>query len=127
MSERKYLGRGISEPTRELDLIDWEGGEVEITLEAAEFTSLCPVTGQPDFGNIVIRYAPDAKIVETKSLKLYLWSFREQPGFVEQLVSDMASELFEQLEPFWLEVEGRFNSRGGISLKTVASRVREED
>ncbi|MCP4547257.1 MAG: NADPH-dependent 7-cyano-7-deazaguanine reductase QueF [bacterium] len=122
MSERKYLGKKISGPTRELDLIDWEGGEIDIELEAEEFTSLCPVTGQPDFGTILIRYRPDRFIVETKSLKLYLWSFREEPSFVEQLVNTMADELFGQIQPQWLEVEGRFNSRGGIRLNVSTSR-----
>ena len=125
MSDRKYLGQQATGPIKDLDLIEWDGGKIRITLAATEFTSLCPVTGQPDFGQIEICYYPDKFIVETKSLKLYLWSFRNEPSFVEPLIDQMADDLFRQIKPRQLTVTGSFNSRGGIELKASASRGEE--
>lgn len=87
-----------------------------IHIEAPEFTSICPVTGQPDFGTIVIDYQPDLYCVESKSLKLYLGTFRMQGEFHESCVNRIANDLAELLMPFELTVEGQFTPRGGISL-----------
>lgn len=87
-----------------------------VHIEAPEFTSICPVTGQPDFGTIVIDYLPDEYCVESKSLKLYLGTFRMQGEFHESCVNRIANDLVTLLEPFELTVEGRFTPRGGISL-----------
>ena len=81
-----------------------------------EFTSLCPITGQPDFANIIISYVPDKKIVESKSLKLYLFSFREYGDFHEDVVNKIMKDLISLLEPKYIEVWGKFLPRGGISL-----------
>ena len=87
-----------------------------VHIEAPEFTSICPVTGQPDFGTIVIDYRPDRYCVESKSLKLYLGTFRMQGEFHESCVNRIANDLVSLLDPFELTVLGQFTPRGGISL-----------
>ena len=87
-----------------------------VHIEAPEFTSICPVTGQPDFGTIVIDYQPDQYCVESKSLKLYLGTFRMQGEFHESCVNRIANDLVTLLDPFQLTVIGQFTPRGGISL-----------
>lgn len=83
-------------------------------IECPEFTCLCPMTGQPDFGTIIIDYQPDALCVESKSLKLYLGSFRMHGEFHEAGVNRICNDLVKLLAPVWLTVEGRFTPRGGI-------------
>ena len=91
-----------------------------ITLDCPEFTSLCPVTGQPDFAVIQIRYIPDQRCVETKSLKFYLASFRSRPSFNEEVVNRLLTDLVAACDPRQMIVTGRFGSRGGISLSVEA-------
>ena len=91
--------------------------DYEIAFEAPEFTCLCPMTGQPDFATIRIRYVPDEKCVELKSLKLYLWSFRDEGTFHEAVTNRIAGDLIDVLDPRFLEVEGDFYIRGGIKTK----------
>jgi len=122
MSEPKYLGRPVNHPVQAVDLIDWSGGPIEVRLDCTEFTAICPVTRQPDFGRLVIAYVPDRHLVETKSLKLYLWKYRDEPTFNETVVDRIAGELFEQIRPRWLRVEGVFQPRGGIHVTAVAER-----
>jgi 7-cyano-7-deazaguanine reductase len=86
----------------------------EIRFECPEFTCLCPKTGQPDFATIRIRYAPDQRCVELKSLKLYLWSFRDQGAFHEAVTNRILDDLVAATQPLWMEVEGDFYVRGGI-------------
>lgn len=87
-----------------------------VHIEAPEFTSLCPLTGQPDFATIIINYRPREFCVESKSLKLYLGSFRNTGEFHEACVERISSDLFTLLEPRWLKVQGKFTPRGGISF-----------
>ena len=91
--------------------------DYEISFEAPEFTCLCPMTGQPDFATIRIKYTPDQKCVELKSLKLYLWSFRDEGTFHEAVTNRIADDLIAALQPRRMTVEGDFYVRGGI--KTV--------
>ena len=91
--------------------------DYEISFEAPEFTCVCPMTGQPDFATIRIRYTPDEKCVELKSLKLYLWSFRDEGTFHEAVTNRIADDLIAALAPRFLEVEGDFYVRGGIKTK----------
>lgn len=91
--------------------------DYEIAFEIPEFTCLCPMTGQPDFATIRIRYVPDQKCVELKSLKLYMWSYRNEGAFHEAVTNRISDDLVAALEPRHLEVEGDFYVRGGI--KTV--------
>ncbi|MAE70804.1 MAG: NADPH-dependent 7-cyano-7-deazaguanine reductase QueF [Gemmatimonadetes bacterium] len=92
-----------------------------IDFECPEFTCLCPMTSQPDFATIRIRYVPGARCVELKSLKLYLWSYRDQGAFHEAVTNRIHDDLAKALEPRFCEVEGDFFVRGGI--RTVV-RVR---
>lgn len=118
----KYLGVRSTAPIEKVDLIPWDGSPVTITLTCSEFTSLCPVTTQPDFGEITIVYIPGKHIIETKSLKLYLMQFRDKGAFNEALVDAIADDLWAQAQPVELEVHGEFNSRGGISIHVLAAR-----
>ena len=85
-----------------------------------EYTAVCPVTGQPDFGTIVVIYTPDRLCVELKSLKLYLWSFRDEGHFFEQATNQILSDLVRAVQPRRMTVIGRFNVRGGITTTVVA-------
>lgn len=85
-----------------------------ISFETDEFTSLCPITGQPDFAKIRIEYIPDELCVESKSLKLYLFSFRQEGTFYEEIVNRIYTDLSELLKPRHLIVNGDFTARGGI-------------
>jgi 7-cyano-7-deazaguanine reductase len=92
-----------------------------IQLDCPEFTSLCPVTGQPDFAVLQIRYIPGDSCVETKSLKFYLASFRNHPSFNEEVVNRILDDLVAACEPRKMIVIGEFGSRGGISLTVEAA------
>ena len=87
-----------------------------VKFSCPEFTSLCPITGQPDFASIYISYIPNIKMVESKSLKLYLFSFRNHGGFHEDCVNTILNDLVELMEPRYIEVWGKFTPRGGISI-----------
>ena len=91
--------------------------DYEVTMTVSEFTCLCPKTGQPDFATIRIRYVPDQHLVELKSLKLYLWSFRQEGAFHEDVTNRIANDLVGAANPRWLEVTGDFNVRGGIKTE----------
>ena len=91
-----------------------------ITCDCPEFTSLCPVTGQPDFGAITIRYIPDKTCIESKSLKLYLYAFRNHNTFHEEAVNTILDELVNKCTPRKAEVIGIFRPRGGIAIHVKA-------
>ena len=95
--------------------------EYVVTFNCPEFTALCPITGQPDFGRIVIRYIPRQHMVESKSLKLYLFSFRNQGDFHEDCVNIIMKDLVKLMDPRYLEVTGYFNPRGGIAIVPFAN------
>ena len=88
--------------------------DYEVTMAVPEFTCLCPMTGQPDFATIRIRYVPDQSLVELKSVKLYLWSYRDQGAFHEDVTNRILNDLVAAIRPRWAEVTGDFNVRGGI-------------
>lgn len=87
-----------------------------VKFNCPEFTSLCPITGQPDFANIIISYVPDQKLVESKSLKLYLFSFRNHGDFHEDVVNIIMKDLIQLMDPKYIEVWGKFLPRGGLSI-----------
>ena len=87
-----------------------------VRFAAPEFTSLCPITGQPDFAHLVIDYVPDALIVESKSLKLYLGAFRNHGAFHEGCTIDIAKRLVAEIQPQWLRIGGYWYPRGGIPI-----------
>ena len=92
-----------------------------VKFNCPEFTSLCPITGQPDFAAIYISYVPEIRMVESKSLKLYLFSFRNHGDFHEDCVNIIMKDLVQLMKPKYLEVIGLFNPRGGISIKPFAN------
>ena len=92
-----------------------------VRFNCPEFTSLCPITGQPDFGEITISYIPDRRMVESKSLKLYLFSFRNHGDFHEDCVNIIMKDLIRLMDPKYIEVTGRFTPRGGISIHPYAN------
>ena len=93
-----------------------------VGLDCAEFTSLCPVTGQPDFGRILIHYVPGELCVESKSLKLYLGAYRNHGSFHEACVNQIADDLVTAISPRYLRVFGDFNARGGIAIRPMTVR-----
>ena len=90
--------------------------EYVVVLQTDEFTCICPKTGQPDFAKIKIEYIPDKKILESKSLKLYLWSFRNQGVFHEHVTNIILDDLVAVLQPRWCKVSAQFAVRGGIGI-----------
>ena len=92
-----------------------------VKFNCPEFTTLCPITGQPDFATIYISYIPDAKMVESKSLKLYLFSFRNHGDFHEDVVNTVMKDLIRLMDPRYIEVWGKFLPRGGISIDPYAN------
>lgn len=92
-----------------------------VRLNCPEFTSLCPITGQPDFAEIRISYIPDVRMVESKSLKLYLFSFRNHGDFHEDCVNVIMKDLVRLMDPKYIEVTGFFTPRGGISIHPYAN------
>src|SRR5580658_240728 len=91
-----------------------------IRISAPEFTCLCPKTGQPDFATLELEYVPDRLCVELKSLKLYLWSFRDRGGFHEAVTNEIIDQLAGALAPLFMRLTARFNVRGGIYTSVVA-------
>lgn len=92
-----------------------------VTFNCPEFTSLCPITGQPDFAKIIINYIPDKRMVESKSLKLYLFSFRNSGDFHEDCINIIMKDLVKLMDPKYLEVRGIFTPRGGIAIYPFAN------
>ncbi len=97
-----------------------------VTLETDEFTCLCPKTGQPDFATIRVEYVPDEKVVESKSFKLYLWSYRNEGVFHEHVSNLILDDLVRVLDPHWIRVTGVFNIRGGIGITVEAEHTKTE-
>ena len=91
-----------------------------VTLKTEEFTCVCPMTGQPDFAKLTIRYIPDQRIVESKSLKLYLWSYRNEGVFHEHVTNVILDDLVKALTPRWCEIVAEFSVRGGIAITIQA-------
>lgn len=97
------------------------GNDYWVRFNCPEFTTLCPVTGQPDYAEIRIGYVPDKKMVESKSLKLYLMSFRNHGDFHEDVVNTIMKDLISLMDPKYIEVTGFFTPRGGISIYPYAN------
>lgn len=124
-NEFKALGKPTSQPTKEMETFPAPHYVTQVTFTTDEVTSFCPVTGQPDFNNVEIEYAPDQLCVESKSLKLYLWTFRDARIFGEGLASAIAQDLFAVLRPHHCKVTLRQNVRGGLQMTAVAEIKRE--
>ena len=115
------LGRG-TKPVKKLETFPnhHPARDYVVTLQTEEFTCLCPMTGQPDFARLRIQYIPEERIVESKSLKLYLWSFRNEGAFHEHIANVILDDLVEALAPRWCKVTADFGVRGGISITVEA-------
>ena len=122
------LGRKVRKPSKKLEAFPNKHPQrdFEVILETQEFTALCPVTGQPDFGAITISYVPDRLIVESKSLKLYLWSFRQEGHFHEEVVNRILDDLVRAIRPRRMQVKGEFRARGGITITVVADHPNKQ-
>jgi len=116
------LGSGKkAKPSRKLETFpNHHRRDYTVTLTSDEFTCICPMTGQPDFAKIKIEYIPDKKILESKSLKLYLWSFRNEGVFHEHVTNIILDDLVAALKPRWCKVSAQFAVRGGIGITVDA-------
>lgn len=101
--------------------------DIDIVIKQHEFTSVCPMTGLPDFGCITIKYTPDVKIVELKSLKFYMLQFRNVGIFYEHLANHILNDLVDLLDPKRMEVSGDFTARGGITTTVTAIYERKNE
>ena len=113
-----------SAPTTELETFPnpQTDRDYTIRMQIPEFTCLCPRTGQPDFATLDLEYVPDRRCVELKSLKLYIWSFRDRGAFHEAVTNEIAAHLEHCMQPRFLRLSARFNVRGGIYTTIVAER-----
>lgn len=125
-NEFKALGKAVHAPSKELETFPKPAHVSQVVFTSDELTSLCPVTEQPDFNTVVIEYHPDQLCVESKSLKLYLWTFRETRIFGEALAGTIAHDLFAKLRPFSCKVTLHQNVRGGLQMTAVAECQRED-
>ena len=124
--ENAEYGTSASESAGSPDFIyRMSGNDYWVRFNCPEFTSLCPITGQPDFAEIRISYIPDVKMVESKSLKLYLFSFRNHGDFHEDCVNIIMKDLIRLMDPKYIEVTGIFTPRGGISIWPYANYGRK--
>jgi 7-cyano-7-deazaguanine reductase len=112
-----------TKPSKELQTFPNPNPERDyvISMECPEFTCLCPMTGQPDFATFEINYIPDKLCIELKSLKLYLWSYRNEGAFHEAVTNKILSDLVAACGPRWMEVKGLFGVRGGIATTVTAT------
>ena len=112
-----------SRPSRALEAVPnaHPDRDYEVAMAIPEFTCVCPITGQPDFATIRIRYVPDQHLVELKSLKLYMWSYRDEGAFHEDVTNRILDDLVQAVRPRWAEVTGDWNVRGGIKTEVRAT------
>jgi 7-cyano-7-deazaguanine reductase len=117
----KSLGQKVTVPTGELETFPAPGRVSDVKFMTKEVTSLCPVTGQPDWYEVLIKYRPREKCIESKSLKLYLWQFREEGHFCEQLAERVLNDCVEACDPIRMEVSMMMAPRGGIAILSKAT------
>ena len=122
----KALGHKSTQPSKNLETFERPAGVTQVTMASDELTSMCPVTGQPDFSQVEIEYEPDRFCIESKSLKLYFWSFRDEGIFCEALASRIARDVMQAAQPFRCRVTIRQSVRGGITIKAVADLTRDQ-
>lgn len=129
LSGLSLLGRETTQPSKTLETFPNRHPKRDyvVTLVTDEFTCVCPATNQPDFARITIRYVPDQRIVESKSLKLYLWSYRNEGVFHEHVTNVILDDLVAALDPRSCEVQAEFNVRGGIAITVNAEYKKQSD
>jgi 7-cyano-7-deazaguanine reductase len=116
----EHASAGLDQKFPEIETWPNQFPAYEIVVDDPEFTSVCPKTGLPDFGNIVIRYVPDRRCLELKSLKEYLQAYRNLGIFQENIVNQVLEDVVRWAKPVWAEVKGEFRPRGGISTVVIA-------
>ena len=110
----------VREPVEHVETFPAPADLTVVRFSTEEVTSLCPVTGQPDFSGVDLEYGPNGRCIESKSLKLYLWKFRDRQVFAEALAAEIAHEVQDRAEPHWVRVTVRQGARGGISLTATS-------
>lgn len=114
------LGRTVQHPIAHVEVFPAPRNVTEVAFETEELMSVCPVTNQPDISGLTIEYVPDRHCIESKSLKLYLWGFRDRPVFAEALAAEIAQEVMDTASPHRVRVELVQQPRGGITVSAVA-------
>ena len=111
-----------TQPSEDIEIFDnpQPGRDYTVRIRIPEFTCLCPKTGQPDFAVLTLEYVPDQRCIELKSLKLYVWSFRDQGAFHEEVTNRMLDKLVAVCQPRFMRLTAEFNVRGGIYTTVVA-------
>jgi 7-cyano-7-deazaguanine reductase len=122
--ELTILGSTVREPVDHVEVFPAPANVTEVRLSSDEVTSICPVTSQPDLSSIEITYVPDQWCVETKSLKLYLWRFRQLPVFAEALAAEIAGEIMATAQPHRVRVDLTQRPRGGIVVSATSELSR---
>jgi 7-cyano-7-deazaguanine reductase len=122
--ELTVLGSTVREPIDHVEVFPAPANVTEVRLSSDEVTSICPVTSQPDLSSVQITYVPDRWCVETKSLKLYLWRFRQRPVFAEALAAEIAGEIMQTAQPHRVRVDLTQRPRGGIVVSATAELTR---
>ena len=126
MPSKEALGANLNRPGTDLETFPNPAPERDYTIrmEIPEFTCLCPKTGQPDFATLSLEYVPDERCIELKSLKLYVWSFRDRGAFHEAVTNEILERLVDATMPRFMRLSARFNVRGGIYTTIVAEHRR---
>ena len=114
------LGHDVRAPVEHVECFAAPANVSTVSFETGELCSVCPVTGQPDVSHLRLEYGPNLRCIESKSLKLYLWGFRDRPVFAEALAAEIAGEVMEQAAPQWVRVSVRQQPRGGLTLEAVS-------
>jgi 7-cyano-7-deazaguanine reductase len=122
--ELTILGATVRTPVEHVEVFPAPATVTEVRLSSDEVTSICPVTSQPDLATVAITYVPDQWCVETKSLKLYLWGFRQRPVFAEALAAEIAAEIMATARPHRVRVELTQRPRGGIVVAATSELAR---
>lgn len=126
----RVLGRDARGPigVEDLDTLPWSHGDSDAVVEFAtnELTAICPVTGQPDFYELKLSYRPRERLVESKSMKLYLWGFRDRGAFAEDLAATLLKELISACDPVEMTVDLTQQVRGGLQIRTVVRHAPRE-
>jgi 7-cyano-7-deazaguanine reductase len=128
LKDLTLLGTGKTVPARKLETFPnrHPHRRYTVALETDEFTAVCPLTGQPDFAHLRVEYIPNERVVESKSFKLYIWSFRNEGIFHEHVTNVILDDLVAALDPHYCRVVGEFAERGGIAITVTAEHRREE-
>jgi 7-cyano-7-deazaguanine reductase len=126
LKDLTLLGQGRTVPQRQLETFPnrHPHRRYMVKLETDEFTAVCPITGQPDFATIRVEYIPNERVVESKSFKLYIWSFRNEGIFHEHVTNVILDDLVAALDPHYCKVTGDFAVRGGVAITVVAEHHR---